>query len=423
MRGVTRARLAALALLAAPAGCDACGRSSATPPKPAPVEASTPKQPLAERDSYRSLLHWTDARVAVSSTVDNPRDYPEHLVDGKPETAWNGRTGDLAGGWMAFRVPEAARVRQIRVTCGFDKVGKDGVDLFTANHRIAKLRVTRNGAPLVDHDVVLDTSRRAPQTIGVDVAGGDFVLTVVETVPGTKKEWRELVVSELDVVGAPGAALLASPRTPRVRVGSLDARTPEDSAPGGPDASAETLPPGPYPSLDAYCRRWLAAYEPIMQAVRADERFPCEGLRAECTHAPVAGTPHAALVTTSAKVTKTALALETQAGWTTDAIVLDESERCVLGDPGTSRGSIASLTPEDAGAEVVVDQRTYAPMFQRELDDGGWENAFWMAATARRTLYVCRTDGAAPACREARVVARWAGEGEAPDPSEWERRP
>src|SRR5687768_17555026 len=50
------------------------------------------------------LLHWTPAAVSVSSNVQNPRDYPHHLVDNKPETAWNGKTGDL-NATISFRVP------------------------------------------------------------------------------------------------------------------------------------------------------------------------------------------------------------------------------------------------------------------------------------------------------------------------------
>lgn len=410
----------AIVALALVAGCDACGKKTAPPPSAegsgerAPREASTPKKALAGKDGWRSLIAWTDSRVAVSSTVDNPRDLPEHLIDRKAETAWNGRTGDLVGGWMAFRVPQAARVRQIRVTCGFDKK-----DLFTQNQRMKKLHLTRNGEPL--RDVELDVEDRRPQTIDVDADGGDFVMTVTEVVPGTKKEWRELVVSELDVVGVPGAALRASPHTPRVRVGSLDAPEP------GADASPESLPNGPYPSLDAYCKKWLEAYTPVMAAVRADPRFPCEELRAECTHAPITGSiapafRGAALVTTSEKATRLALALETQQGWYVNALVLDDSERCVLGDPGQTEAKLVSLVAAKDTVDATVDTKSFAPMYQRELDDGGFENAMWLAVSAERTLHVCRLEGTAPVCRKDHVLLEFHGEGEVPDPSKWSKR-
>ena len=41
--------------------------------------------------------------VAVSSTVVNHTEYPSNLVDGKLETAWNSRSGDLAGAETIFR--------------------------------------------------------------------------------------------------------------------------------------------------------------------------------------------------------------------------------------------------------------------------------------------------------------------------------
>jgi hypothetical protein len=66
--------------------------------------------PVEDAGALVELLHATPALVAVSSRVDNPRDLPEFLVDGRAVTAWNGRTGDLVGGYMAFRVPADAVV-------------------------------------------------------------------------------------------------------------------------------------------------------------------------------------------------------------------------------------------------------------------------------------------------------------------------
>jgi hypothetical protein len=424
----------AVLALALVAGCDACGKQTAPPPPVPSAEgpgerAPRPKTALAGKDPWRSLIAWTDSRVAVSSTVDNPRDLPEHLIDRKASTAWNGRTGDLVGAWMAFRVPQEARVRQIRITCGFDAhgpdvAGKRGSDLFTLNQRIKKLRITRDGEPL--RDVELDVDKRDAQTIDVDAAGGDFVLTVIEVVPGTKKEWRELVVSELDVVGAPGKALRPTAHTPRVRVGSLDAPDP-----GASDAAPESLPRGPYPSLDAFCKKWLEVYTPVMKEVAADERFPCQGLHAECTHRPAAAVVaptfrSAALVTTSEKSTKLALALEIQQGWYVDSLVLDDSERCVLGDPEQREAALVSLEPpKDGVVHATIDTKSFAPMYQRELDDGGTEQAMWLAVWADRTLYACRMEGAgegaAPACRKDHVLLEFHGEGTVPDVSKWSK--
>src|SRR4051794_15418120 len=166
-------------------GCDACGKERATPPAPSAVPSATPKKDHSGKDDHMSLLAWTDSRIAVSSTVDNPRDFPEHLIDGKQETAWNGKTGDLVSGFIAVRIPEQARVRQIRITCGYDKIAKDGTDLFTANHRIARVKIHRPGVPFIMREYPLDTERRGAQTIELDVPGGDITITVMETVPGT----------------------------------------------------------------------------------------------------------------------------------------------------------------------------------------------------------------------------------------------
>lgn len=79
-----------------------------------PAEAHKPKakKPI-------ELLHNSDSSLAVSSTVLNKRDQPEHIADGKPDTAWNSRTSDLVGAWIAIRLPETARVSDIRLTVGY----------------------------------------------------------------------------------------------------------------------------------------------------------------------------------------------------------------------------------------------------------------------------------------------------------------
>lgn len=63
-----------------------------------------------------NLLTSTPTTVAVSSTVANANILPEHLVDGKLATAWNSRTGELVGSWIAVRVPPDAKVKTIKLT-------------------------------------------------------------------------------------------------------------------------------------------------------------------------------------------------------------------------------------------------------------------------------------------------------------------
>ena len=178
------------------------------------------------------LLLETNATITVSSRVDNPSDFPEHLVDGRPDTAWNGRTGDLHG-WIEVVLQPDVRVSSLAITAGFDKK-KGNDDLFTMNHRISKLRILRDGALV--KEATLDTSRRDLQhvPVTVDASGGTWRIEVTDTVAGTKKEWKELVVSDLKMYGIAGAARLPEPRLPKVLVapGSAPAPTPASGVEG-----------------------------------------------------------------------------------------------------------------------------------------------------------------------------------------------
>ena len=170
------------------------------------------------------LLLETNATITVSSRVDNPTDFPEHLVDGRPDTAWNGKTGDLHG-WVEVVLPAEVQVTSIALTAGFDrKRGSD--DLFTMNHRISKVRILRDGALV--REVSLDTARRDLQHIPVTApaSGGTWRLEVAETLPGTKKEWKELVVSDLKMYGIAGVVRLPEPRLPKVLVAPGSAPAP-----------------------------------------------------------------------------------------------------------------------------------------------------------------------------------------------------
>jgi hypothetical protein len=156
----------------------------------------------------------------VSSTVDNPNILPAHLVDGDPATAWNSRTGELVGAWIAFRVPREVHVDQIRISAGFTHTDARG-DLFMMNPRIRRVRVSRDGVVVLDQR--LDPGSRKLQELAVDAAGGDFQIEVTELQRGSKKSWREVCVSELEVWGSVPATLPVAATTPTVRVGSLGA--------------------------------------------------------------------------------------------------------------------------------------------------------------------------------------------------------
>lgn len=166
-----------------------------------------------------NLLTTTPTTVAVSSTVANAAILPDHLVDGKLSTAWNSQTGELEGAWIAVRVPADTHVKTIKLTAGFTHKDKKLGDLFTQNPRIKKIRITAGDKTI---DKVLDADNRGLHEIAVDIPGGDFEIRVLQVVPGTKKQWREVCVSELEVWGTAPAPSKKKLK-PSVRVRSLDA--------------------------------------------------------------------------------------------------------------------------------------------------------------------------------------------------------
>ena len=309
------------------------------PPSPGPVVVPAEPKP----DPVVDLLHTVDCTVAVSSKVDNPHDFPEHLVDGKAETAWNGRTGDL-GGFIAFRVPASARVTRIELTSGFDKVGPKG-DLFTMNHRITRVRLSRAGTTISETD--LDPQNREPQKIVVpDAPGGDFELRVLATLPGTEKRWRELTVSELRVWGHAGGAPENPSHLPRMAIGSLDGVRPH------PAPSRLSPPLGPFPTVAALCADYDRAMRPVIAAAFPGDRYPGKIEGPHCQ--PIADPPVAAVAPfTEAAFAifhddheeKAKLVVRTAAGWSRTDVVLWSR---YLDDPGCAHGS----------HEIVEDLRT-----------------------------------------------------------------
>lgn len=154
--------------------------------------------------------------IAVSSTVDNTAIKPEHIADGKLDTAWNSKTGDLAP-HVFVRVPAGVKVTSIKLTAGFTKVDKKLGDLFTMNPRIKKVRVSAGGKS-VEHQ--LDITSRSLQELPIDLPPGDLDIAVLASEPGTKKKWREISISELQVWGI---APQPKNQRPTIRLGSLDA--------------------------------------------------------------------------------------------------------------------------------------------------------------------------------------------------------
>ncbi|MCC6748807.1 MAG: hypothetical protein IT371_14200 [Deltaproteobacteria bacterium] len=160
--------------------------------------------------------------IAVSSAVSNPRIHPRQLVDGALDTAWNGRSGDLAGAWVAVRLPGPRRVSAVELTAGFAS-NKGKRDLFLGNYRIKRLRVVADGRPV--GELTLDIEQRGLQRLPVKGTAREWRFEIVEVVAGTERRWREICVSELRLLGALAAGALDR-AVPEFRVGSLDGRPP-----------------------------------------------------------------------------------------------------------------------------------------------------------------------------------------------------
>lgn len=184
-------RWLAIALVA----CDAGAR----PPTPVPPP---PPQPVPVVIDAPPGLIELEATLTVSSQVKNPRILPQHLVDHDMKTAWNSRTGQLVGSWIDITVPKNARIHELRLTVGHTGRGPRGEDYFTMNPRIHKVSVLADGEPA--GTFALDIDKRDLQTFAVHAQ--HTVRIEVEAIePGSKPNWREVSISELEVWGPPPA--------------------------------------------------------------------------------------------------------------------------------------------------------------------------------------------------------------------------
>ena len=277
--------LFALATIAALGACKKNPAPTAAPDAalaPSSSAGTTASEAVApEKEALTDLLYATHVVVSVSSRVANPKDFPEHLVDRKKETAWNSKTGDLVGGWIGVRVPKMSHVARFELSAGFDATSRDGTDLFTANHRIKRVRVSKDGKALGEHELSVDV--RKPQAIPVDQDGGDFKIEILETVAGTKASWKELAVSELFVLGTPGAGAPPPKGPPRVYVGSFSPPRPSY------ETYRERISRACFASPAAFCAEQKAAMAPLLPKFQKQLRdeYPSDYvLTASCTTKP-----------------------------------------------------------------------------------------------------------------------------------------
>jgi hypothetical protein len=403
VHGIMNASRAALLASFLCAGCHhpAPADDRVVPPVPTDSAATEPVPPAPLID----LLYRTKARVAVSSNVANPKDYPEHLIDRRPDTAWNGKTGDLDAR-VLFRVPASARVRRILLTVGYDKRTKEG-DLFTMNHRIKQVALAREGRAVGTFD--LDPENRGPQPIELDEPGGTFELRATQTVPGSKAQWREIVVSELSVLGtAPDEELLA-PAMPQVTIGSLE--PPKREA--GPFESVRRA--APFASVADFCARHMAAESKALERIKARSTSDFDReLEPYCRPAgpkvvkvqrlanPFVGLDVVGLLEGTAMVTR--LTIKTDRGVYPTSVIF--SEEAPGPGCGISSGYLidsATVETPRPGAPILVLRATKRAAYQMASPD-----SFEAAAAF---FIACTLDAAgAPACEE-EIVGSFDGDG------------
>lgn len=234
---------------AAPAAAEAEAPAAAeaeteVPTAPVP-EAAAPPTPAGPPID---LLHATRTSIRVSSVYENRQEQVARLVDGELDTAWNSGSGDLVAAFIDFQVPAEATVTSIELTAGFTRTGGQ-TDLFTGNHRVARVRVAREGQVLGRFE--LDTNSRALQPLAVSGPGGAYRVEVLEVLPGSRDDWQEICVSELRVMGTLAGAEAGS-ASPDVGVGALTRAPPAEpqttaTTEGAAGADA-TQPVGPGPA-------------------------------------------------------------------------------------------------------------------------------------------------------------------------------
>lgn len=372
---------------------------------PSTVESTKGGDAAAKPPPLIDLLHSVECTVAVSSKVDNPKDFPEHLVDGKNETAWNSRTGDLEG-WIAFRVPSVSRVKRIELTVGFVKVAADKRDLFTMNHRIEKVRLSRAGTLV--REVTLDPDKREMQGFDLDEPGGDFELKVLSTKPGTEKKWKELTVSEFRVLGIANGAPENPSHLPKMAIGGLDGVAPRVVPQGAP-------PPGPFASVSDLCAAWDKAMAAPIKKAFPPERYPGEISPPHCvplkepkaatyvsaiSKGPFKGGQFVRVNDTSEESAR--LVLQTEKGVSLTPIELWSR---YLDDPGCGHASDeffedATLLTSSAGRESLVVRIVRS-------------DVYWLGSTnpggTVETAYACSADTSGAASCEKKVVGRSTG--------------
>jgi len=209
-------------------------------------------RPAAQAQEPVDLLHAVGTELAVSTVYRNQRTQAERLVDGDAATVWNSATGDLVGAWIEVRLPADATVSAISLIPGFPGMSGNR-DLSRGNHRVAAIRVLREGVEVGRFPVAHE--RPEFVTIPVRGAGGVWRIELAELRPGLRTDWREVCIAELRMLGR-APAMSPGMRLPRVAVGAL----PAPRVPAAVDPVA----------LERSFRRELGALVPAWRALQDD---------------------------------------------------------------------------------------------------------------------------------------------------------
>lgn len=279
-----------------------------------------------------SLLQTTPTRLALEWQFENGGEGPARSWD--PFHGW-------AGKWLAVRIPRDAHVTAIRLKA----------------EGSMRASVWRDGTKLAEATLNGET------TLQIDRPGGDYRLEALG-VPSR--------ISDLDVIGQPGAERTSVARLPGVRFGSLEV---------GEDIS------GPWPALEAFCEK------------RGGDRcgHTAVGLTVTREAAPLLGAAVVGTTRSSGSGPDAVwLALRTLRGW----FIVRDAKR-------VETGTLRFERPE-AGLPLLrfedIEHSDDTPGRRGGADQGRH------VVDATRWLIVCRFVDDWPDCDERHALGRWTGE-------------
>ncbi len=236
----------------------------ANPEAATPEAAEAPAAVGPEVDLLRAL----PTEVAASSAYRDRSTELGKLFDDDLETAFNSSTGALVGTWIDVRIPDGATVTGIEMTAGYTYTKPGGEDLFTGNHRVTSVKISRDGEELLTH--ALDPDNRERQRIPVTGGPGTYRIEIAAVQPGSNADWREACISDLRVLGrAPSAE--ANSRFPLYRLNELPTR----AAPTPPDR--EGFDEAHRQFLHSFAGAWATHEREVVAVAFIDTGIPFEG--------------------------------------------------------------------------------------------------------------------------------------------------